>query len=789
MDHIPLPSDPLYQPVVVPCLDPTPYEGNDFDAYPSRQGWDKTRLFAGDFSQHPADRTAAFLQNWLYFGVLSEVLGDLGSKANYSQPWPPLENGRVATQHLDDHLSSCMDNLIQIWKVGPQASQRRLYKLERMLKQVSLFCCRMTVPEETDWAGRHTWPLPSEVDFSIRVLGSYMSAGIYEALWHVVPDSFFANLKFGAGYLPKSRMMTAGWCPSDISMALEQFSPASLHYVSMLRRNTVRDHSNCSSEACLASQVNEASYITKHAVANCDCPHIGPPVEDIVAIIESGRIPLLTVTRKKNGTLLIDVEAHKPGRRYVAFSHVWSDGMGNPSHNTLPKCQLERVNSLLNELDRLSSTWSLVNRGHADRLWGRFAASSSRFWIDTLCVPVSSSYASQRSRAISMMKGTYENAYQVLVLDSELEALPIHDFSEAMMRVSLSGWMRRLWTLQEGVLAKRLYVKFKDGILDVKAANGALMSPRDDKGVASKVKATYGTVPNNASQFHFHMTSMRRNIVDAPEPKLVGVRTVISFNDDEEVKKTRKGHAIMEAFIASRYRTTSRQSDEYICLASLLDWDTSALSSVPMSQRMKLLLSTQDKLPQGILFSPGPRMEQPGWGWAVTRFGNPGWKYHLDAQVNDITLADRGEAGLTVQYPGIVLPLGYQQSGLIEYVDVLVDGEKGTQTLSFELGLFELGEVGISVRNDECHCVLFYAINGAMRAGAAMAAAVVSVPGECRPLISTSSKRILCTFIALCRLRLLDKDFESSRTLVSPTSTPHPHTEHAFLIDRKWTIK
>lgn len=46
---------------------------------------------------------------------------------------------------------------------------------------------------------------------------------------------------------------------------------------------------------------------------------------------------------------------------------------------------------------------------------------------------------------------------------------------------------------------------------------------------------------------------------------------------------------------------------------------------------MKLRPSTQDKLPQGVLFTPGPRIEDLGWGWTVTRFGNPSWNYHIDA--------------------------------------------------------------------------------------------------------------------------------------------------------------
>lgn len=46
-------------------------------------------------------------------------------------------------------------------------------------------------------------------------------------------------------------------------------------------------------------------------------------------------------------------------------------------------------------------------------------------------------------------------------------------------------------------------------------------------------------------------------------------------------------------------------------------------------------------------------MSEPGWGWALTRFGNPSWKIRSSAPINDLRLAERNETGLTVVYPGI----------------------------------------------------------------------------------------------------------------------------------------
>lgn len=472
MDHIPKSTNPLYQEVIVPCLGTVTYDCLDFDTYPIRRGWDRARLFAGDFTQHEPAKTAAFLQDWLYFGILWEVLGEYGSKGLYTQPWPGLQHGRVATGSLDEDFARRMTDVKTGLQCNSTAARAQMESAERALKISSFYCCRK-VPAGGDMhhAGQtEQWPLLAEVDFSIRVLGSYLAAGMFNALWEFVPDAALSQLKFGAGSLPALRMRDAGWCPSDRTMALEQLSPAALYYASSLRRSSgIRDHRGCTTEMCIASQVDTRTYKTIHAQAGCECLSLGPLVEQVAVIINSGSIPLILLSVDKEDKISLKVQPSNPGQVYVAFSHVWSDGLGNPNENKLPTCQLERIRSLLRELDQLDSSWSLFNKGHGSRLWRRARDKCTPFWVDTLCVPVGEAYREERSRAIAMMKETHERAYQVLVLDAELETYSMQcgtdanssSVAEAMMRIFLSGWMRRLWTLQEGVLARNLHVKFK----------------------------------------------------------------------------------------------------------------------------------------------------------------------------------------------------------------------------------------------------------------------------------------------------------------------------------------
>ncbi len=79
---------------------------------------------------------------------------------------------------------------------------------------------------------------------------------------------------------------------------------------------------------------------------------------------------------------------------YVAISHVWSDGLGNPNHNSLPFCQIKRLQELVQE-----STGKPLP-----------------FWIDTICVPLEERL---RGKAIANMAKVYRSAAAVLVLTAQ----------------------------------------------------------------------------------------------------------------------------------------------------------------------------------------------------------------------------------------------------------------------------------------------------------------------------------------------------------------------------------
>ncbi len=123
--------------------------------------------------------------------------------------------------------------------------------------------------------------------------------------------------------------------------------------------------------------------------------------------------------------------------------------VGNPRTNSLPVCQLQRLQSLaVIALEHIGSDYT-----------------KGTFWIDTLCVPLEES---ARKQALSLIRKTFQEAACTVVLDYEMERLPnaIPDV-EALWRLAISDWARRLWTFEEAVVSKeRLWVKLDQSLFN-----------------------------------------------------------------------------------------------------------------------------------------------------------------------------------------------------------------------------------------------------------------------------------------------------------------------------------
>jgi hypothetical protein len=465
----------------------------------------------------------------------------------------------------------------------------------------------------------------------------------------------------------------------------------------------------------------------------------------------------------------------------------------------------------LDELFDTASSLSHLNRGHFKDMFQRYRNVSMPFWLDSLCIPVRGEYSAVRTLAVSRIQHVFRNAYQVMVLDAELQNICIDDTDEGFMRISLSRWMRRLWTLLEGALGNRVHVKFKNRIFSLDDSyheTGPIRNPHSvfQRRQAPRVLLS-GSLSADASMFYWKMRAFRTSVVDPDEPKIYGYSRVTTFDDENKAAIRRRCSGIMEAFSASRYRTTSRTEDIYLCLANLLGWEATKLSSVPVERRMRLLFENQTVLPQGILFVQGLRMEEHGWKWAVTGFDD-GRQLQAEGLVQDHTPGVRDESGLTVLYPALALPSGSLANGL-ENILVSTAAAKDGAMSWWRVTFADTNASSTSPKSAKGHagdcrrsapsppplmCVIFYRPVTYVLPGIPMLAALVSVDQHGglhhADAITESKEAILCNFIQLGLVQILRSEEEASalsrRRDLQLRRLEEPGR---FVEDRAWTVQ
>jgi hypothetical protein len=234
----------------------------------------------------------------------------------------------------------------------------------------------------------------------------------------------------------EKEMLAVGWCPSDIeSVKLKYNSLQTLYILSKMNRlNSARGHISCDRHQCLLYQIDD-NYKVAHVQERCRCSMLFVDLGAVIAALEKPNVIPLLKFLPGGGTeqLKVEVVESSSDTVYVAISHVWADGLGNPKANHLPRCQLARLKMMINALDVTSDERT---------------STGTLLWIDTLCCPAQRGEA--KNKALEKIPKVYKDAKHVLVLDSWLYSVAsaqLHP-SEILLRIFNSSWMRRLWTLQ-----------------------------------------------------------------------------------------------------------------------------------------------------------------------------------------------------------------------------------------------------------------------------------------------------------------------------------------------------
>lgn len=568
------------------------YDGGPFLTYPIREGITHALPPDGNipggspYRQHeqrsptPKQEQEDFLQRWLFFGLIHEILGDRYRPKELIRTIEidDAETSIVSTSGLVKALDSWVAD-IRAGIVNPHHNYEHIAECLRL----AFATIRGTGP---------TFDL--RIKISLASLGELFTLAANEAF--DASENNKCPTVFGQliddSYWEKS-MLSSGWCPSQIKMfAGGSKNQQTLHFLTCLGQPACGDlHGKCNRHRCSAYRDDLPEYQTKH-IAGCSCEHFMIDTKRLTEILETGYVPLLRIQRGHTlDELSVELVPSQSTSPYIALSHVWADGLGNSDKNALPRCQLDFL------LQTINDYYSIVSPQATEKVL---------LWCDTLCCPVEPGKA--KNIALTQMKRIYLEATRVLVLDASIRTYEYQtiDADEACIRILNSGWTRRLWTLQEGILpAKnhRLSFMFKDEVINAQKLTLKMFQIRESsvgrRGLADNI--------------------IIRMINFAPGPP-------IEYHGDR-----REDLGTIEPGLHNR--SVSVSSDEPLLIANLLDLDVAKIliGPCPLANcsksncdhsriyRMWLLMPTAFRgIPRNVLLRVGPRLSEPGFRWALS---------------------------------------------------------------------------------------------------------------------------------------------------------------------------
>jgi hypothetical protein len=395
------------------------------------------------------------LQSWLFFGLLVEAFGGPPMGLMNDEFFYRAEDGvqYITTRSIQKYFWYW-----QAWRIHVKTEEERAVveehakRLDKVLNLANSVFRRLA--KKDDCSRPLDESLRSQHQ-AILVSIAMIAEWIFEArkIAANVQESYVNSVRSMQWHLPSIEvaLYRAGWCGGEIASLLNDCNTTCLYYLSMIdRKITGKNHAECSPKGgCKALNTNYSTYKALHV---CDkgemhgCKPVGPSIRDVAAVLDRGNIPLVVHSGEQSFALQ-EYNTEKP-IVYVAISHVWSDGLGNPSENRLSACTFQHIQHLVNDL--YDTTGSPVP-----------------FWIDTMCIPPQENHSQEqkntRKVGIIRMAETYALADKVLVLDNTLQQQSsLIGAIEMNIRIRFGPWATRLWTLQEGRLGRSLYFQFKD---------------------------------------------------------------------------------------------------------------------------------------------------------------------------------------------------------------------------------------------------------------------------------------------------------------------------------------
>ena len=649
---------------------------NDFVELPKRLGWklseDGTKEIEGGRWNFES-----VAQRWLYFEILAQVFGHLPNyKAGHFISGDKSGQLYIDTKQLPDYVERWLDSE----KKSPATERnRRLIRIYQVLDRARVYVSQYCTVQKLESNAR--WEISELLALNLLVLGETLTRAhsrIQKKVGsriHGCCSQDLHNHGWGYSKLILQKLKDDGWCAKAIHMlqALLRGNTIGLIYLYTLRTASSKGvhHDMCTPTECKYNEIRRQRNYSIEPVPyhHCSAPikdfchqedneYLGPgqipksPIcataetftgyingRELATIIDQGFIPLFRFDRHQQSLKLVKM-SQSFDKSYAIFSHIWTDGFGSlDGRNGMNLCVLNMFSKILKKITTQRT--------------GAGSAAEELFWIDTLAIPVEPAFKAQRSKAINQMHNIYTHARHTIVLDlSLMEVTMGAGYSNPAMKITMSKWMTRLWTLQEAVLSKNLFFYFRDCIYSL--TNLEDMFAQEDSSLHS-------CVPSIARiYFDGILGEMRPRVHE-------------EFWKDEGWKP--RSDFLAAVWKAAQWRSTAHAHHETLSLATILNVDIESFARPPdcsdegseayrqeCDDRMKELLSLSGALspcpiPSGMIFLPGPRLSAKGYSWAPRT-----WLSSREIDSPDpLSLPDTGNTrlnpseGLEVQFPGFML--------------------------------------------------------------------------------------------------------------------------------------
>ncbi|ETN39003.1 uncharacterized protein HMPREF1541_07045 [Cyphellophora europaea CBS 101466] len=662
MDHLPKPLNQTNHVAVHFYTTERIFKPDDFFTIPAREEYGHTdyqQLMEKGLPENiDIDIAHKFLQDWLFFGLMAQVLGkeidsfdfnDAASHVVTTRPLKRLLEDWAKRRQLTDREPRTTRHTSHYIRASMALNHARRFTAKYLAHRISDDETDASAEEE-ELIGIHA-KLDKKLTLSIGLLGETLQISrpdLAMFLQHRNPywtDRSYEQKSWGYSAYCREMMLDKGLCRTEIRRLESILRSTRLTYFVTFfeRKDPDLYHTNpeCTWRQCAQKPLRRKPM--DHL--NCDgsqCSLILPGNEiDVFTWVKGGHVPLVRWTHA-TGIEWYPFDASTEDLTYAAVSHSWKEEIFSTGvdargrHNrSLPLCQIKRLQDSVDSAIRKSTTidaTSVESKQFSEPNW---------FYIDALCFPRD---ATVRATAMQQLNVVYRKAQAVVVWDRDLiQRDKPAEILDANVLIQTGDWCRRLWTLQEAVLARNLYVEFKKGCVSIKDIEEAR------------------TLAEKSLHEDYHFLS------DSGWPFSKPIA---------ELRNPSCSFKVQRAWEAVQFRQINNPADECLVIAALLDLNVSEIEKIKstsahdgnrdlQARRMIKLLDLLDLkpgmgIPAGLIFTCGKRLKQSitatplGFEWApmtwLTR------QSHVFPQSRPLEMAaNLMWRGVQVQLPGILL--------------------------------------------------------------------------------------------------------------------------------------